>query len=485
MTAMAQTHGKRVFNSLIWAAVRIWGNRLGGLIVFFILARLLTPEDFGVYASLWALLLFLEVFAELGLGDALIQTRETSQTLLNSAFFASAGIAIGLYAAIWFLAPTFAALMQHAELAAPLRIAALAMLFNALGYCQLALCRRHFQYRWLAVRTLTATVIGGAVGIALAFGGYGYWALVWQYVLSALTALLMLWIKPNWTPTLSFSWPCLRPLLPFSIRLTGSRLLENFSVRGFELGVGYFLGARALGVYSVGTRITAIAMQLLSTVVLDVAHAGLSRIADDKEKLRHAYLTGLQLASTLAVPAFVILAATADEVCTVVFGQQWAESGPILRIISLLAALQAVQYMNGAVLNAMGLTGQTMRLSLLKALAAAAALLGFHAHGIEVLAAAFAIGQLLVTPVSFYLCARAIRCPASAVLKALLPACIASAASYLLVVESGAHLPVDVEALKLLILGTAGMTFYLATMFLIAPRQIKGLIATVRQASKG
>src|SRR5690606_36643372 len=235
------------------------------------------------------------------------------------------------------------------------------------------------------------------------------------------------------------------------------RLLENCSVRGFELGVGYFLGARALGVYSVGTRITAIAMQLLSTVVLDVAHAGLSRIADDKEKLRHAYLTGLQLASTLAVPAFVILAATADEVCTVVFGPQWAESGPILRIISLLAALQAVQYMNGAVLNAMGLTGQTMRLSLLKALAAAAALLGFHAHGIEVLAIAFASGQLLVTPVSFYFCARAIRCPAHAVLRALLPACIASAASYLLVVEVGAHLPVEAEPGKLLILGATGM----------------------------
>lgn len=485
MSTLAHTHGNRMFNSLIWAAVRIWGNRLGGLVIFFILARLLTPADFGVYASLWALLLFLEVFSELGLGDALIQTRETNQTLLNSAFFASAGIAVCIYTSIWMLAPTFAALMQQPNLSTPLRIASLSILFNALGYCQLALCRRNFQYRWLAARTLTATLLGGTAGVILAFTGFGYWALVCQYVLSALVNLVMLWVKPNWIPTLDVSFSSLKPLLPFSSKLTVSRLLESSSARGFELGVGYFLGSLSLGIYSVGSRITSIAMQLLSSVVLDVAHSGLSRIADDRAKLRSAYLTGLQLTSTLAVPAFVILAATAQQVCTVVFGPQWTESGPILRIISLLAALQAVQYMNGAVLNATGRTGRTMLLSLLKAVAAAVSLIGFYSHGIYGLAIAFAVGQLFVTPVSFHVCKQAIDCPIGPIFRALYPACIASLVAYQLTSYGAEHLPVHIGALKLLILGALGMVSYMVTMLVIAPKQISGLISTIKHARKG
>jgi O-antigen/teichoic acid export membrane protein len=488
MTTMADTQdrrGNRVFNSLLWAAVRVWGNRLGGLLVFFILARLLTPEDFGVYASLWALLLFLEVLSELGIGDALIQKEEIDQTLLNTAFFTSAGIAVAIYAAIWLLAPTFAALMDQPILSTPLRIAALAILFNALGYCQLALCRRNFQYRWLAVRTLLATLIGGIVGVTLAFTGYGYWALVWQYVLTALVGLLMLWVKPNWLPTRSLSLRSLRVLLPYSSKLTASRILENISTRGFELGITYFLGARTLGVYSVGSRITLIAMQLLSSVVLDVAHAGLSRIATDKERLRNAYLTGLKLSSTFAVPAFIVMAATAEQICTVVFGPQWADSGPILRLISLLAALQAVQYMNGAVLNATGHTGQTMLLSFLKAIAAAVSLLGFYSHGIEGLTIAFVLGQVLVTPISFYMSARHIDCSLAATLKALSPAAAASLICYLLLSYGGAHLPLHDGILKLLALAVLGMALYLGTLFALAPKQLLGLVSVIRHASKG
>ncbi|TXJ06914.1 MAG: lipopolysaccharide biosynthesis protein [Acinetobacter sp.] len=484
---MTQPSSRQVTTSMLWSLVRVWGNRLGGLLIFLVLARLLSPSDFGVYAALWAILFFVELFADLGLGDALIQRQEIDQKLINSVFLVNLGLAVSIYGIIWLVAPPLSAWAGSPEIALPLQIAAISIVLNALGYCQLALCRRNFAYRWLAVRSLVATAVSGIFGVALAFAGYGYWALVVQFVVMALINVVVLWLKPVWRPSMDFSLSGVIALLPYSARLTGSRIFEASSTRLFELGIGALLGAAALGVYSIGSRITQIAMQMLSNVVLDVAHATLSRLAKDENRFREAYLQGLSLTAMVAVPAFVIFAALAPDICVVLFGQQWSQSAPVLHALALFGAIQALQYMNGAALNASGHAGKNLIMSIPKLIVSGVMLFCFSNYGITFLAQGFALGCALFLPLSFLLAKKVIDFSWLGMFNRILPLLAASAGAYI-VVEGGRYQFISGVVPNigtLFVLLISGIVAYLLCLFLLAPSRLRETIAFISAARSG
>jgi O-antigen/teichoic acid export membrane protein len=265
----------------------------------------------------------------------------------------------------------------------------------------LALYRRQYQYRWLAMRSLLATVLSGGVGIGLALKGFGVWALISQYLCAATVNLLLLWIRPLWRPGIAVSWQGLSQLLRFSLKLLLSRLLEACNARAFELAIGAWMGAAMLGLYSVGSRVHQIVIQLLSSVVLDVGLSGFSRLADDKPRFTEAYYKAITATAALAMPVFVLLAAVAPEFCMMVFGRQWQASGSILHWLALLGAVQSIQYINGAAITALGRTDKTLLITCAKT-AATLIVLFYYGHGELVeLVKAFAYGQLLVSPLGF------------------------------------------------------------------------------------
>lgn len=400
---MTNSLRSKVFSGLVWSAIRVWGNRLGSLVIFFILARLLSPMEFGIYAAVWALLLTLEVFTEQGLADAIIQAPEIQPEQLNAVFLVNFCAALVVSGLVVLLAPEIANWLNMPAVEFPLQVASVSIVMNALGFCQLALYRRQFQYRWLAMRSLAATLFSGGVGIGLALSGFGVWALIWQYLTAALFNLLLLWIRPLWRPSLAISWKGLAQLLRFSLKLLFSRLLEAGNVRAFELAIGAWMGPAMLGFYSVGSRVHQIVIQLLSSVVLDVGLSGFSRLVDDQPRFTAAYYTALTATSALAMPVFVLLAAVADEFCAAVFGQQWQASGPILHWLAILGAVQSVQYINGAAITAKGHSGKTLMITGAKT-AATLVVLYYFGHGeLLELVEAFVYGQLLVSPLGFAL----------------------------------------------------------------------------------
>jgi O-antigen/teichoic acid export membrane protein len=296
----------------------------------------------------------------------------------------------------------------------------------------------------------------------------------------------MLWIKPVWVPTLKLDLYGLKALLPYSSKLAGSRILDAGSTRFFELGLGALLGSVALGVYSVGSRITQIAMQMLSSVVLDVAHSALSRVSSSTEKLQSAYLNGVVLSSMVAVPAFVLLSALSREICETVFGPQWVQSSEILWAIALLSAVLSVQYMNGAVLSATAQTGKVFVISLCKLLAAMAALyLGFG-YGVDGVAYFFLIFNLFVAPVSFYLGIRAIDLRFGVLLRELWPFLVAAIFAYLVIDFSREYVhSMTSPWFALFLLGFLGLVVYTFSLLLTARRRVVGIVGNLARLKKG
>jgi len=466
VTAPSQS---KVLNSVLWAGIRVWGNRLGGIVIFFVLARLLSPEDMGIYAAIWSVLLFLEVFTEQGLADAIIQAKEITKSQINTVFLVNLGMALVTTVAIIFNADKIAALVKMPDIAYPLQVATLALIFNAVGFCQLALYRRNFEYRWLAIRTLTATLISGAVGITIAYYGYGAWALIVQFILAALINTIWLWVRPLWKPSFDFSFNGLKNLMQFSIKLMSARLCDATSTRAFEFVIAAWLGAATLGIYSVGSRIYTIMLQLLSSVVLDVAHSGFSRLAEDKVKFLSSYYQSIIATSAIAVPIFVILAAVANEFCVALFGSKWSESGSILHLLALLGAVQAVQQINVAAINALGFTGIQFIVAFLRALAIVAVLMVYGHDNLTILTIAYCIIQLPLCPLSFLLGKKHIEFSWSALLSKTYPFMIGSAAAYYVIHYIKSIYIFDNVWLALMTLSFTGLMVYIGTTLIIRP----------------
>lgn len=423
----------KVRSSVLWSLVRTWGNRLGGVIVFFFLARLLGPAEFGVFAAVLLVINFLEIVAEQGFGDAVVQRTNLDDSLLNAVFLVNVITAICLISSIWVFADQIAATLAVEGVVEPLQVASFGILASSLGFCQLAMCRRSFNYKLLAIRSVIAIAIGGAVGVLMAIYGFGVWALVAQFLVASFVNLVALWIRPAWKPsTTRISFSGLFSLTKYSLNIFALRVLDFVNLRGVEYFIGAFAGVVALGVFSVGAKIFSILMQLFSSVVLDVAHSAMSRLKDQPERLLRAYYFSVRASAIIAFPILGLIAMTATEICVVVFGDKWEESGEVLAPLSILGMLLVIQYFNGAGINAIGRPHFSLLIVLVRAILSLSALYIFKDRSVVELSYVFCVSQLAASPLSFYFARSIIGFSFRVLLKKLMPVIAVSFLSFLI-----------------------------------------------------
>lgn len=471
-----------IFSSVIWSLLRTWGGRLAGFVIYFQLVRMLTPEEMGLFSAAFAVFVFLEIVADHGLVQAVVQCKTISPAQLNAVLLMNV-VAAGLVAAcLWLLASPLAAFIGIEHLAPVLQVGCLTLLFSSAGFAQEAMARRRFEFRRLAVRTLVSTVVGGAAGVWMAASGYGVWALVAQLLLSSAVNTAVLWFRPAWNPLVRPDFQGLGQLTRFGIQVTGMRLIEFGATRGAELMIGTLLGAGALGLYAVGTKIHYIFVQLLGLALSDVAQAGYARIRDDTDHLRAVYLSSVRAVAIAATPVWLVLAGTAPETAVVAFGPRWAVCAEVLAPFALLGALQVLQKFDTAALNASGRPGLALLLSAARAAGALLAVWVAHGGGLQAVAHAFVASQIVVTPLNLVLLHRCLRLDwrdwVAQIWRPTLAAIVAWAAM------SAACGLEDLTAsrpfVRLVVLALLGGSVYFAVMGIIARRHLHGLRAGIR-----
>lgn len=424
---MPNNLSSKVSSGLLWSAVRSWGSRLSSLAVFLVLSRLLTPYEFGLFAAASVIFLFFELFVDQGLSDALIQTDELNNHLINAVFWLNIGFSFLVFFIVYLSAPYFAQQMKMPDLSQIIRYGSLSILINSTALCQQALYRREFKYKMLAIRSLMASLVSGVFGCIFAFYGFGTYSLLIQFLMLCTINAAYVWRYPVWRPTFNLDIKPAFSLLGFSINVFLTKLLDFISQKSIDIFIGYALGAVSLGFYSVGARLYLILMQMLSSVVLDVALSGFSRLSSQLDKLGEAYITALKISSAIAFPVFIFLSATASLVIPILFGSKWAESSYVFSALSLLGAVQVLQFYNGSCLNALGKSNLTLITVFFKILFAFISLYLFSSSGLNSLIVAFVVGQLLAAPISFYFGLTRLKLKALMVAKAIFPYIAASA----------------------------------------------------------
>lgn len=353
--------------SLFWGYANTWGKRLISLLVFIILARLLEPKDFGLVAFAKLFVDYLDAASGQGLGLALIQRKNLSDTDINTAFWLVVCIGSALFILLMLISPFISGKFGSSELTSILQALSLVILINALSRTQVALMTKEQRFRSLAARGMVGSIGGGIVGISLAISGWGAWSLVGQQLTTATLEVLMLWWTANWRPRIEFCRTSARELYRFASRAFADRQIQFFSTRLDEALIAALLGVSSLGYYSIAKKLYLTVGGLIYSALPKVLLAVFSKEQDQPSKLLAKAQRTVGLAATMAYPLFLGAAATGQMIISTLFGSRWNASSLTFSILMISGVLLLNQHILHPVFHALGKPAITMKLSALKA----------------------------------------------------------------------------------------------------------------------
>lgn len=380
-----------------WAALGRGSAQIGSFVLSAVLARLLTPADFGLMAMATVLTAFAALFMELGFGAALVQARTINETHRSSIFWVNTAAGVLLTGLTIGVAPLAAAFFSEPKLTALIIAISPTFLILSLGVVQRAVLTRAMRFRAIAAIEVSATWTAGLLAITAAVNGFGVWSLVVQSLTSALFATGLHWLFARWRPTLRFRYASVKELLRFSVNLLGFNVF-NYWIRNIDsLLIGKFLGPALLGFYSRAYAIMMLPMGQITAVLGRVMFPTLSRIQDDPQRVKKAYLRALSAVAFVSFPLMLGLAAVSDDFVRTVYGEQWMRSAGLLRILCFVGALQSVESSVGWIFRSQGRTDVLLRWGI----AAGSLLIGSICFGvwigtIEAVALCYAIGGALL-----------------------------------------------------------------------------------------
>lgn len=387
---------------ILWSIVKVWGNRFMTFFIAIFLARLLSPEEFGIASTSALVVTLVPMIAGGGYASAIIQRRDLKPYESNLPFYYALTVGAVLLITVMLLSGRIEEWTKVENIHLYVSVAVGSLLISLPTAFQEAFYKRNMMFKTLAVRTLASGGLGGLAAVAAAFFGFGVWSFLVQIYVSATISAIWLWRRPQWVPGLKLDLPSFRSMSLFGLPIVLQRLNDYAGTRLIDFLIITNIGVAAYGVYTVGSRLYQLFLELLQRMLYDVTLSTLSRIADDRERTGVVYLKTITLSSSVLAPIFVMAAALSPELTFVLFGQKWAGVEDIAMPLLLLGSVQSVQHMNGAFLTARGAPGLVLTTGVLKTVLTLIVLLLFQNDDVVYMTYLYVGAQIAVAPVSFF-----------------------------------------------------------------------------------
>ena len=319
-----------------------------------ILARLLSPKDYGLIGMVAVATNFVVMFKDMGLELATVQKAEISSRQISTLFWINLALSVGTMIVLIALAPAVSWFYGDSRLTLITIVSATGFVIGGLTVQHEALLKRQMRFMALSAIALVAMVAGYVVGIAFAWYGFGYWALVFSQ-LAVLTAdALLVWLTCGWRPGLPRRDTGVRSMLSFGGNITAYGTVNYFSKNADNLLIGKFFGAQPLGLYNKAAQLVGLPTDQVHEPVMAVAVPALSRLADSPERYRKAYMRIMEKVLMLVMPAVALLIVSSDWIISIVLGAQWKDAGAILVFMSIAGLFQPIMNTAGSVLVTQG-----------------------------------------------------------------------------------------------------------------------------------
>ena len=345
---------QKAASGMVWTALQKYSTMLIAFISGIILARLLTPYDYGCIGMLSIFMVLAEAFIDCGFGSALIQKKHPSQEDYSTIFFWNLGMAIVMYIILFISAPAISRFYDIPLLCGVLRVQGLVLFIYAFNIVQRNQLRKTMNFKVLSIISITTALISLVITILMAYNGFGVWALVAQNLITAVIPAIVFWFYIKWRPSLAFSWSSFKELFGFGFYMFLTNLLNHFGQQIQGLLIGKVYNADTMGYYSKAHNTEKLASTSISSIMTQVTYPLYAEAQDNKQMLSNMIRRITMTLSYITFPLLFILLLCAKPIFVLLYSDKWLQSVPYFQVLCLSGLAFCLQSVNNQSIAAIG-----------------------------------------------------------------------------------------------------------------------------------
>ena len=357
---MAGDLRRRTISGLFWRFAERCGSQSISFVVSIILARILTPADYGLIGLITVFINISLVFAQSGLGNALVQRKNIDEVEFSTVFYFSLVFSIILYVGLWVFAPYIAGFYNDIRLVNIVRVLGVTVII------QHAYVQKTMQFRKFFISTLGGTILSAVIGIFMAYNNYGVWALVCQQIINQLSHVVIMWFTVRWRPKLVFSFKKMKILFSFGWKMLCSSLLGTVYNNVYSLTIGKFYSATDLGYYNRGSQFPNMIITNINTTIDNVLFPAMSEVQDERERLKSLTRHSIKTSTFFIFPAMAGLAAVAKPLTILLLKEKWLPAVPFIQFCCFTYAFWPIHTANLQAIKAVGRSDIFLGLEVIK-----------------------------------------------------------------------------------------------------------------------
>lgn len=355
-----------VLTNILWRFAERCGAQLVSFVVSLILARLLSPDDYGVVSLIMILMSILTLFVDSGFKNALVQKKDADQLDFSTVFYFNIGLGISLYCMMYICAPFIASFFNRDYMTSFIRVMSLALVIGGVNGVQTAVVTKTMKFRTFFYSTLSGTIISAVVGIVLAYKGAGVWALIAQRLLNQLINTVVLWYTVKWRPSLEFSVQRLKPMFSYGSKLLGASILNSFTSNLSGILIGKKYNSDMLAYYDKGRIIPNLLTENLLVSVQSVLFPVLAVEQDRRSQVKVILKRSVEVTSYFIFPIMIVFAVCAEPIVVVLYSSKWIEMVPYLRLWCFISLFYLWNAANLQVIQALGRSDIFLKIEVVK-----------------------------------------------------------------------------------------------------------------------
>lgn len=354
------------FLAVVWSFADSFIASGISFVIGIVLARLLMPEDFGLIGMVTVLIAFASVFVDSGFSVGLIRKLKCSNVELSTAFYFNITISIILYIALFISSPLIASFFNQPELSKIIKIFGLILIIDSFAIIQRTLLIREIDFKRQTKISFISAIIGGIVGIALAFTGYGVWSVVFQILSKQFVNCILLWLSSQWRPQFIFSTDAFLGLFKFGSKMLGSGIIVSIQNNIYYFIIGKYFTAASLGYFTRAEQFNSIVTGNLTGTFERVFFPVLSSMQDNNHRLKYNLKKTLRTSFFITYYFLILLAIIANPLVVFLIGDKWLPSVPYLQLLCIGSVFFPFNVVNSDILKIKGRSDLILRLQLIK-----------------------------------------------------------------------------------------------------------------------
>ncbi len=388
---------------MAWRFAERCGVQIISFLISVMLARVLTPEEYGTVALVTVFVAILQIFVDGGFPEALVQKKNVTDLDFSTVFYFNLFLCVAMYGLLYFFAPSIAAFYDNEALTAIVRVVGLNLIISGLLAVQTAVVTRNMQFKKYFYSTVTGTLLSAVVGIAMAYRGFGAWALVGQTLTAAAVSTVILCFTSGFTPKWMFSFSSLAGLFSYGWKLLVSSLVYNVYTNIRSLIIGKVYTTTDLAYYNKGENFPNLVIINLNTTISSVLFPAMARVQDERSRLKSIVRRSIKTMGYLVWPCMVGLIVCAEPLVTWMYTEKWLPVVPFMRLFCISYVFKPMQTVSWQVINAIGRTDISMKIQIIGKTVGILAILVTMQFGVFAIAVGAVVvvvfeGLLYVTP---------------------------------------------------------------------------------------